>query len=621
MASSFPRHILFLTDQPGLLQNTYGAPFESDITLTLAGDRDTYLKLARRFQFHGHVLDAQLAGTNPWPLILEARALQDRTFVTLLLDKSSEDSLRALRLTPGWTPVFPPYPLAEIKALFRLKGADPLLMWSTPESSRGGDFEPLDDVLDAEEVQQVPSLDALSAALARHPDAVTVIHAPRPGTVIPAHMRRLAESHPRARLLLVSDLPLETGLKHALDKGGWFPLPPPHGVPTLVDHVRRSVPGPAAEKDRVLVVDDEPALLSWVMDVLEAEGYDAEGYASGAEALTAMKRGAFNAALLDYQLGDTTGLALSTELREINPDVSVVLMTAFASLDNAVRALKEDVHDYLIKPLDMEKLKASLARSLEKARLNRAVRVLVGDLQRTNRALSHANELKTRFLSIVSHDLRAPLTSIKGFAQILEMQPGMAGAQRDHILGVIVREADHLGALINDLMDMAAIEAGKLRVERSANALGEVLDSCVDRFQNAAREKGVRLETAFPPHHVTVVIDAKRVAQALTNLIGNALKHSRPGGRVAMRADPTPEGGWKVCVEDDGEGIPREDLPRIFDPFYQAAGERARKEGLGLGLTIAREIMAAHGGTLTAESEGPGKGSRFLILLPATAGV
>lgn len=370
---------------------------------------------------------------------------------------------------------------------------------------------------------------------------------------------------------------------------------------------------------RILVVDDEPHLLDLLVDVISEEGYHVDGVATGTAALHIARNEEYHVALLDYQLGDMTGLALSKELRRAAPNLKVILMTAHASLDMAVKAIQADVYDYMIKPIDSNHLKRSVANALEQYRLLTENQRLVDTLQKTNRELAQLNEFKSKFFSIVTHDLRSPLTSIRGYAQLILQKPDMGPESLTQFLKIIISQSDQLGNLINDLMDVVSIQSGKLRVERALSDLGELLAAVQSRLVPLANQRKVRFEvttdTALPP----LLIDKRRIDQVLTNLIGNAFKHTPEDGRVAVRA--AREGAAvRVTVSDTGEGIPPEAFERVFEQFFQVESHASKKEGLGLGLTIAREIITAHNGEIGVASEGVGKGAQFWFTLPAPAG-
>jgi signal transduction histidine kinase len=367
---------------------------------------------------------------------------------------------------------------------------------------------------------------------------------------------------------------------------------------------------------KILVVDDEPHLLDLLVDALSDDGYDVDGVATGTAAIHAAHQTVYHVALLDYTLGDMTGIALAKELRRTNNDINIILMTAHATLDMAVKAIQADVYDYLIKPIDSSQLKRSLDNALEKNHLTLENKRLLETLTKTNAELVRMSDQKSRFLSIVSHDLRSPLTSIRGYAQLIQLKEGIGPDQMAKFLSIIVSQSDHLAGLISDLMDIVSIEAGKLRVEKTPVILTDILADVEARMTALATPKKILFETRvegtdFPP----IPLDRKRIDQVLTNLIGNAFKHTPADQRVTVSASRKPD---HFCVEvaDTGEGIPLEALPHIFEEYYQADIHASKKEGLGLGLTIAREIVHAHGGEIGAISEGPGKGATFWFTLP-----
>jgi signal transduction histidine kinase len=221
------------------------------------------------------------------------------------------------------------------------------------------------------------------------------------------------------------------------------------------------------------------------------------------------------------------------------------------------------------------------------------------------------------FVANVSHELKTPLTSIQGFAQAI-----LEGAVRDaeglrRAARVIHEESDRLRRLVEDLLDLARLDAHQVSFVRAPLDLHGLLSSVLERISLRAAEKGVRLENELPTYP-SMVGDGDRLAQVFTNLLDNAVKFTPAGGSVRLRGEVSD--GWAaVHVEDMGPGIPADELSRIFERFYQLDKARAGGEGrgVGLGLAISREIVQAHGGRLTANSR-PGEGSRFTVELPAT---
>ena len=219
----------------------------------------------------------------------------------------------------------------------------------------------------------------------------------------------------------------------------------------------------------------------------------------------------------------------------------------------------------------------------------------------------------------VSHELKTPLTSIQGFSQAL--LDGTAGddVARARAAAIIREEAGRMRRLVDELLDLARLEAGQVTLARDAVDVAELLRGCAARFTPQSEQAGVVLEVQLPPSLPLVVGDADRLGEVFGNLVDNALKHARSasdGGRVVLCAEQ--QRGHVVCsVTDNGCGIPAEDLPRVFERFYQVDKSRARRgSSVGLGLAIAREIIQAHGGQIGVESV-EGLGTRFSVELPA----
>ncbi|MBI5932015.1 MAG: HAMP domain-containing histidine kinase [Chloroflexi bacterium] len=214
------------------------------------------------------------------------------------------------------------------------------------------------------------------------------------------------------------------------------------------------------------------------------------------------------------------------------------------------------------------------------------------------------------FLANVSHDLRTPLTSIQGFAQAIA-----DGVSDDnaHAANIIYHEAGRMTRMVNDLLDLARIQAGRLDMMRQAIEIDELLKTVGESMAMRARDRGLQFDVQIPDLP-RIAGDGDRLAQVFTNLVDNAIKHTPAGGRVWLRATLDNQ-GVLVRVQDTGEGIPREDLPRIFERFYQVDKSRAKTSGTGLGLAITREIVQAHAGRIWVESE-YGQGARFNVWLP-----
>jgi two-component system, OmpR family, sensor kinase len=245
------------------------------------------------------------------------------------------------------------------------------------------------------------------------------------------------------------------------------------------------------------------------------------------------------------------------------------------------------------------------------------VRALGHALNTMAHEVQAAQQTQHDFVANVSHELKTPLTSIQGFAQAIVDGAADTPEALQHAAGIIYTEADRLRRLVEGLLDLARLDAGRSAFRRAPLDLRPVLGATVEKFGLRAREKGIALQAELPAQLPPMVGDADRLAQVFTNLLDNALKHTPAGGKVTVLAG-TGAGGINVSVTDTGPGIPPEDLQRIFERFYQVDKSRARPEaraGAGLGLTISKEIVDAHGGAVRVESV-QGLGSKFTVWLP-----
>jgi two-component system OmpR family sensor kinase len=246
------------------------------------------------------------------------------------------------------------------------------------------------------------------------------------------------------------------------------------------------------------------------------------------------------------------------------------------------------------------------------------VRSVANSFNTMTQAVKASQQAQRDFVANVSHELKTPLTSIQGFSQALLDGTAIEPASIQQAASIIHDEADRMARLVSQLLDLAKIEAGQIVMAREAVNLRAVLESCVEKMTPQAAQGDVSLTTdlAKLPAVTRVTGDGDRLAQVFIVLLDNAIKHTPAGGKVTVAAQRVDSSHVAVSVSDTGPGIPAEDLSRIFERFYQVDKSRAHKKGgAGLGLAIAKEIVAAHGGDIIAESI-VGVGSKFTVQLP-----
>jgi signal transduction histidine kinase len=251
----------------------------------------------------------------------------------------------------------------------------------------------------------------------------------------------------------------------------------------------------------------------------------------------------------------------------------------------------------------------------EMASLARTFNDMARQLQAADQKQRDLEELRRNLIAWAGHDLRTPLASIQAIVEALADGVVEEPDTVNRYLLTAQREIRSLSHLIDDLFELAQLEAGGLPLEKGENSLSDLISDTIESFSELAARQEVTLEGRADPAVDPVIMDVQQIGRVLSNLVGNALRHTPSGGAVRVQALTQP-GGARVEIQDTGEGIPAQDLPHVFERFYRGEKSRSRATGgAGLGLAIAKGIVEAHGGTIGVESQ-PGEGTRFSFTLP-----
>jgi two-component system, sensor histidine kinase len=380
-----------------------------------------------------------------------------------------------------------------------------------------------------------------------------------------------------------------------------------------------------SQSPSVLIVDDVEANLLAIEAQLGGLDCTLIRASSGNEALRQLLKRKFAVVLLDVQMPHMDGFEVARYARA-NPgtrDVPIVFVTAMHETEEHVlRGYDTGAFDFLFKPVNphilRSKVRVFLDLFLNQQRLNDEIvahRKTLVELERLSR-------FKSQFLANMSHELRTPLNAIIGFSEVLSDATGeeaLSDLQREHV-GYVLESGRHLLSLINDVLDLSKIEAGRIELNREWVLPKTLLDSAREIGRPLAMKQGVDLEVDGAAACREIFVDPVRIKQVLLNLVSNAIKFTPAGGSVHVRT--TEEGDrLSVMIEDSGIGIRAEDLPRLFREFERIESPNGPKpEGTGLGLALTRRLVELHGGVIHVESE-PGKGSRFTVLLPRDGAV
>jgi len=266
----------------------------------------------------------------------------------------------------------------------------------------------------------------------------------------------------------------------------------------------------------------------------------------------------------------------------------------------------------------IESMTEQLGVAIDNINLFEELKEKTAQLQTANIELGEANRHKSQFLANVSHELRTPLNAIIGSTDnVLDRIAGELNEKQARYLARVQTNAEHLNLLIEDLLDLSVIEAGKMDIKAKNVFLASLVIEVAESLRPVAEKKPVDLEIGSMDANLTAWADRDRIVQVLNNLIGNAVKFTPPQGKVTVAAQRNGNGWVQVSVTDTGPGIPPEEADKIFDEFYQIPqAVRPKIKGMGLGLTIAKKLLEMHGGKIWVQSE-PGKGSIFFFTLPA----
>ncbi len=372
------------------------------------------------------------------------------------------------------------------------------------------------------------------------------------------------------------------------------------------------------DEERILIVDDEALVLDMVASYVKAIGFDITTASNGSEALERLRREPFSILITDIRMPEIDGFELMRTVRNEFPDVHMIAMTGHGDSYTFTDVVECGATDYISKPFSLDEMRAKLNRVVREKRLIRDLKQKSLELEKANEDLKRLDNLKSIFVSSVSHELRTPLTVIKEFISLmLEGHGGSLTDSQKEYLGIAHKNILRLTNLIDTLLDFSRIESGKgLQLKFEPARLMEVVEDASMTLAQTLDEKRITLENRLDPESPQVLIDRNRLIEVFINLINNGVKFTPAGGRITIDTKGLTEKRdyLKVVVSDTGIGIPQEDLPRVFDRFYQGQSTGISM-GSGLGLAITKEIIEGHQGTIQAESR-LGSGTSFIFTLP-----
>jgi len=358
-------------------------------------------------------------------------------------------------------------------------------------------------------------------------------------------------------------------------------------------------------KPKILIIDDEEVVLDSCTQILRGGKYEISTASSGTLGIKLAQEIQPDLIFVDLKMPGISGFEVLEKISMIDPNVVMIVITGYATVSSAVEAMKNGAYDFLPKPFTPDEFRLIAQRGLEKRKLTLETIAL-----RREKEL-----LREQFASIVSHELKAPLGAVQQnlFALEFELSNSLNDAQKEKLERIKVRIGELL-QMINSWLRVFSVDINKLKENFAQISISDPLSKALESVESLAARKNIEIICSVSPSIPPIIGDGISLSEAFVNIIGNAIKYSHDGSKVTLQAD-IQDNNILVSIKDTGIGVSEDDLPHIFDGFYRGKAGQAAATGHGIGLAVSRQIIEAHNGMISVESE-PGKGTTFIISLP-----
>lgn len=360
-------------------------------------------------------------------------------------------------------------------------------------------------------------------------------------------------------------------------------------------------------KSKILIIDDEEVVRDSCTQILEGGPFQVVTSADGVVGLSLVEQFQPDLVFVDLKMPGISGFEVLEKVNQLDSTIVTVVITGYATVSSAVEAMKKSAYDFLPKPFTPDEFRLITHRGLEKRKL-----VLETIALRREKEI-----LRENFAAIVSHELKSPLGAIQQNLFVLEQELSstLNQGQRERLERIKIR-VDDLLKLINSWLKVITIDVRKLRENFVPTQIQPILATAIENVESLANRKNIEIVTSVAETLRPVVGDRVSLTEALVNVIGNAVKYSYDGSKVIVEVEER-ENAISITVCDSGVGIAKEDLPHIFEGFFRGKAGWTVEGGHGIGLAISKQIVEAHNGTISLDSE-LGKGTTFVISIPIT---
>jgi len=372
---------------------------------------------------------------------------------------------------------------------------------------------------------------------------------------------------------------------------------------------------------KLLVIEDEPYVRDSYVDMLDILGFQCDVAENGREGLAKIAKTDYHIVLTDLNMPVMDGLETLKRIKKKTPHVQVIVITGFATIENAIKAMKQGAFDYITKPISFEHVKIILDRCVQHIIATQENK----ELKDHNQELVELNDLKSKFITITNHELRTPLAVIKGYVELLEMAVPEKNEETREYFEVVNNTLHDLVEMVERMHDLSHVGSALQKFSTTSFNLNMEALSVANEMKLLFRRRGVGLNISANTKEIIVEADKNALRRAIRELLQNALKFTDKDGQVSLDIKKeTSDNRVYLSVKDDGIGIPADKLDMIFEPFYEVQDvmhhSTSQTEfmggGIGVGLSIVKEIVEANKGEVAVSSK-PGKGSTFTIIMPA----
>jgi signal transduction histidine kinase len=377
----------------------------------------------------------------------------------------------------------------------------------------------------------------------------------------------------------------------------------------------------SSEVPKILVIEDEDMVRQSYDDMFSFFGYDVESVPNGREGLSRITKQDYDIVVTDLNMPEMNGIEVLKYIKKKKPYIEVIVITGYATLENAIEAMKVGAYDYFAKPVDIEHVRIVISKCVQQIQSRKENE----ELRSLTERLKELNELKDKFITITNHELRTPVTVLKGYVELIDYF--LEDTRDENIteaIEIVSETMRELVGIVEQMHDISSFDYGKKRMVTGDVKIEKILDLIYKEMKILFEKRKIKFHLKVEKADVIISGDDKQLKRCLRELLQNALKFTPEGGQVDIEYSANNKNKKiYIKVKDNGIGIPGDKLDLIFEPFYEVQNVinhmTSKTEfmggGIGLGLTLAKEVFESHKGELLLESE-ENQGSTFTVVLP-----